>query len=85
MAALPEEYRHEPENALASGVDGLSATRKILADAAAHLTDQGLLVVEIGHNRDAVLSEYPRTPFTWLETSAGDEFVFLLRRDQLPG
>lgn len=85
MAALPEEYRHEPENALASGVDGLSATRKILSDAAAHLTDQGLLVVEIGHNRDAVLSEYPRTPFTWLETSAGDEFVFLLRRDQLPG
>ncbi len=85
MAALPEEYRHEPENALASGVDGLSATRKILSDAAAHLTDQGLLVVEIGHNRDAVLFEYPRTPFTWLETSAGDEFVFLLRRDQLPG
>lgn len=85
MAELPEEYRHEPVNALASGADGLEATRKILAGAAAHLTDQGLLVVEIGHNRDAVLREYPRTPFTWLETSAGDEFVFLLRRDQLPG
>ena len=85
MAELPEEYRHEPVNALASGADGLEATRKILASAAAHLTDQGLLVVEIGHNRDAVLREYPRTPFTWLETSAGDEFVFLLRRDQLPG
>lgn len=85
MEALPEEYRHEPVNALASGVDGLDATRKILAGAAAHLTDQGLLVVEIGHNRDAVLSEYPHTPFTWLETSAGDEFVFLLHRDQLPG
>ncbi|MCB1976759.1 MAG: 50S ribosomal protein L3 N(5)-glutamine methyltransferase, partial [Nitrosomonas sp.] len=83
MAELPEEYRHEPVNALASGADGLEATRKILASAAAHLTDQGLLVVEIGHNRDAVLREYPRTPFTWLETSAGDEFVFLLRRDQL--
>ena len=85
MAELPEEYRHEPVNALASGADGLEATRRILAGAAAHLTDQGLLVVEIGHNRDAVLREYPRTPFTWLETSAGDEFVFLLRRDQLPG
>ena len=85
MAALPEEYRHEPVNALASGNEGLDATRKILADAASHLTDQGLLVVEIGHNRDALLSEYPRMPFTWLETSAGDGFVFLLRRDQLPG
>ena len=85
MAELPEEYRHEPVNALASGADGLEATRKILAGAAAHLTDQGLLVVEIGHNRDAVLREYPRTPFTWLETSAGDAFVFLLHRDQLPG
>ena len=85
MAELPEEYRHEPVNALASGADGLEATRKILASAAAHLTDQGLLVVEIGHNRDAVLREYPRTPFTWLETSAGDAFVFLLHRDQLPG
>ncbi len=85
MAELPEEYRHEPANALASGADGLDATRKILAGAARHLTDQGLLIVEIGHNRDAVLSAYPRTPFTWLETSAGDEFVFLLRRDQLPG
>ena len=85
MAELPEEYRHEPVNALASGADGLEATRRILAGAAAHLTDQGLLVVEIGHNRDAVLREYPRTPFTWLETSAGDAFVFLLHRDQLPG
>jgi ribosomal protein L3 glutamine methyltransferase len=78
MAELPEEYRHEPVNALASGADGLEATRKILAGAAAHLTDQGLLVVEIGHNRDAVLREYPRTPFTWLETSAGDAFVFFI-------
>ncbi|MDC8445726.1 MAG: 50S ribosomal protein L3 N(5)-glutamine methyltransferase [Nitrosomonas sp.] len=85
MEELPEEYRHEPVNALASGADGLDATRKILTGAAAHLTDQGLLVVEIGHNRDVLLSEYPLTPFTWLETSAGDEFVFLLHRDQLPG
>ncbi|MCW5619161.1 MAG: 50S ribosomal protein L3 N(5)-glutamine methyltransferase [Nitrosomonas sp.] len=85
MATLPDEYRHEPVNALASGNDGLDATRKILADAASHLTDQGLLVVEIGHNRDALLSAYPQIPFTWLETSAGDGFVFLLHRDQLPG
>lgn len=84
MAALPEEYHHEPVNALASGVDGLDATHRILAEAANYLTDEGLLIVEIGHNRDALLSAYPLTPFTWLETSAGDSFVFLLGRDQLP-
>jgi ribosomal protein L3 glutamine methyltransferase len=84
MAALPEEYRHEPENALASGADGLEATRMILNDAANHLTEGGLLVVEIGHNRDTLEQAYPETGFTWLETSAGDEFVFLLKRDQLP-
>ena len=83
MAELPAEYRHEPENALASGIDGLEATRHILANAADYLTEQGLLIVEIGHNRDALLSLFPQLPFTWLETSGGDAFVFLLSRDQL--
>ncbi len=83
MGALPQEYKHEPDNALASGNDGLDATRIILQTAAKHLTEQGVLVVEIGHNRDALEQAFPQTPFTWLETSAGDEFVFLLMRDQL--
>ena len=84
MQRLPQEYRHEPEKALASGDDGLDATRKILQQAARHLTDDGILVVEIGHNRAELEQAYPKVPFTWLETSAGDEFVFLLQRDQLP-
>jgi ribosomal protein L3 glutamine methyltransferase len=84
MQRLPQEYRHEPENALASGDDGLDATRKILQQAARHLTDDGILVVEIGHNRAELEQAYPKVPFTWLETSAGDEFVFLLQCDQLP-
>ena len=84
MAALPEEYRHEPRSALASGEDGLEATRAILLHAANYLTDGGILIVEIGHNRQALEQAFPLTPFTWLETSAGDEFVFLLKRDQLP-
>lgn len=84
MAQLPQEYRHEPQNALASGIDGLDATHLILQQAARHLTDDGILVVEIGHNRAALEQAYPQLPFTWLETSAGDEFVFLLQRDQLP-
>lgn len=83
MEQLPEEYRYEPSNALASGADGLGATRQILSRAADYLTDQGILIVEIGHNREALLAAFPRIPFTWLETSAGDAFVFLLTRDQL--
>lgn len=84
MSQLPLEYQREPKNALSSGLDGLDATRKILGTAAQHLTENGLLVVEIGHNREALENAYPTTPFNWLETNAGNEFVFLLQRDQLP-
>ena len=84
MATLPEEYRREPELALASGLDGLDLTRAILAGARQHLRPNALLVVEIGHNRDALEAAFPATPFTWLDTSAGDQYVFLLHRDELP-
>ncbi len=84
VAALPPEYQHEPALALGSGSDGLDATRIILKHAAEHLNPHGLLVVEIGHNRDVLEAAYPDLPFTWLEVSAGDEFVFLLHREELP-
>jgi ribosomal protein L3 glutamine methyltransferase len=84
METLPDEYRHEPRGALSSGVDGLDATRAILRGAANHLTENGILVAEIGHNRAELERNFPRTPFTWLETSGGDEFVFLLRRNEIP-
>jgi ribosomal protein L3 glutamine methyltransferase len=83
MQALPQEYRHEPGLALASGDDGLGHTRTLLHAAAQHLHPGGLLVVEIGHNRDALESAYPSLPFTWLEVSEGNQFVFLLTREQL--
>ncbi|HEU0188208.1 MAG TPA: 50S ribosomal protein L3 N(5)-glutamine methyltransferase, partial [Gallionellaceae bacterium] len=78
VAALPQEYLHEPKLALGSGDDGLDATRTILRQAAQHLTPHGILVVEIGHNRDVLEAAYPNLPFTWLDVSAGDEYVFLL-------
>ncbi|WP_300337796.1 50S ribosomal protein L3 N(5)-glutamine methyltransferase [Accumulibacter sp.] len=84
MAALPAEYRREPELALASGEDGLDLTRAILAAARKQLKPHGLLVVEIGHNRDELEAAFPDTPFTWLDTSAGDQYVFLLHREELP-
>ena len=83
VAVLPREYLHEPKLALGSGSDGLDATRKILEQAASHLTPHGILVVEIGHNREALEAAYPDLPFTWLDVSAGDEFVFLLHRNDL--
>ncbi|MGB9495543.1 MAG: 50S ribosomal protein L3 N(5)-glutamine methyltransferase [Azonexus sp.] len=84
VAALPPEYLHEPILALGSGKDGLDLTRIILREAKRHLTPNGLLVVEIGHNREALEAAYPTLPFTWLDTAAGDEFVFLLRAADLP-
>ena len=83
--ALPEEYLHEPELALGSGEDGLDATREILLQAAKFLNPRGVLLVEIGHNRDVLEREYPELPFVWLDTSGGDGFVFLLTREQLLG
>jgi len=84
VAALPPEYQAEPALALGSGEDGLDATRQILAKAKDHLNPSGLLVVEIGHNRDALEAAYPGLPFTWLDTESGDQFVFMLRREDLP-
>jgi len=82
---LPDEYLHEPELALGSGEDGLDATRQILLHAAKYLNPKGVLLVEIGHNRDVLEAAYPELAFTWLETSGGDGFVFLLTREQLLG
>ena len=84
VAALPPEYLHEPVMALGSGKDGLDFTRIILREAGQHLNPDGLLVVEIGHNREELEAAYPELPFTWLDTAAGNEFVFLLRAADLP-
>lgn len=83
MRELPQEYRHEPEMALASGRDGLDATRVLLRKAKRYLRPGGKLIIEIGHNRAQLERAFPQLPFSWLEVSAGDEFVLLLERDQL--
>jgi ribosomal protein L3 glutamine methyltransferase len=83
MATLPQEYQNEPQLALGSGNDGLDHTHILLREAPNYLNDGGILVVEIGHNRNALLAAYPNLPFTWLETSSGDQFVFLLTKEQL--
>ena len=83
MSALPDEFRHEPALALAAGADGNDVLRRILADAARHLTPDGLLIVDVGHNRDLVEDAFPKVPFMWLATAASDAGVFLLRAEDL--
>lgn len=83
MEALPPEYRLEPQLALASGDDGLDHVRMLLEQAADFLHPGGLLIVEIGHNRDVLEMLYPELAFTWLQVSGGEGMVFLLTREQL--
>jgi ribosomal protein L3 glutamine methyltransferase len=83
MRALPREYRFEPRMALAGGSDGLDLVRRIIAQAAAHLQAQGLLVCEIGDNRRALERAFPRMPFAWPQTAAGTGEVFVLAREEL--
>ena len=83
MENLPQEYRAEPQMALAGGEDGLDIVRRLLAQAGAHLNERGVLIVEIGHNRDVLEQAFPKLPFTWIETSGGDGFVFLLTAAEL--
>jgi ribosomal protein L3 glutamine methyltransferase len=83
MKALPGEYLREPRMALASGKDGLDHTRMILEAAPKFLNKHGILVVEVGFNREGVEAAFPQLPFTWAETSAGDGVVFLITREEL--
>ncbi|HQZ01636.1 MAG TPA: 50S ribosomal protein L3 N(5)-glutamine methyltransferase [Thauera sp.] len=85
MDALPPEYGHEPRMALAAGDDGLDVVRRLIAEGAAHLNPKGVLAVEIGHNRAIVEAAFPGLPFNWLATRGGDNMVFVLRREDLPG
>ena len=83
MSRLPEEYRREPEMALASGEDGLDHVRTLMAHATKHLYANGLLVVEVGFNREGVERAFPNLPLTWAETSVGGEVVFIVDRETL--
>jgi ribosomal protein L3 glutamine methyltransferase len=83
MQVLPDEYLREPRLALAGGDDGMDIVRKIIAGARRHLTDDGILVVEVGHNRDLVEAAFPQLEFVWLSNASEADKVFLLRADQL--
>ncbi len=83
MAALPAEFKAEPEMALAGGTDGMDFIRQLLRDAPKHMTDHAVLVLEIGHERDYFEAAFPQLDVVWLSTSAGDDQVLLLTRQAL--
>jgi ribosomal protein L3 glutamine methyltransferase len=85
MAALPAEYRAEPALALAGGADGMDLIRRILAEAPAQMSEDGVLVVEVGHERRRFEAAFPRLECAWLETSGGDDCVVLVERRALAG
>ncbi|MDR2689077.1 MAG: 50S ribosomal protein L3 N(5)-glutamine methyltransferase [Azoarcus sp.] len=84
MASLPPEYRHEPQLALAAGDDGMDVVRRLINGAATFLYPEGILAVEVGHNRIQVEDAFPALPFTWLPTQDCADGVFLLHRKDLP-
>ena len=81
--SLPQEYLHEPEMGLGSGFDGLDITRKILAQAASHLHDNGVLICEVGNSQVHLSAAFPNVPFQWLEFERGGHGVFRLTKAQL--
>ncbi|MGN0918770.1 MAG: HemK family protein methyltransferase, partial [Oxalobacter sp.] len=83
MGRLPLEYKAEPAMALAGGIDGMDIVRRIVKTAGKRLTDDGLLIVEIGNEAEHAVAAFPELELTWLTTSGGDDRVFLLTAQQL--
>ena len=81
MARLPAEYRAEPELALAGGADGMDFIRRLLADAPQYLREHGVLVLEIGNEREFFEAAFPQLEVVWMETSAGEDQVLLITQE----
>ncbi|MCM1512582.1 MAG: 50S ribosomal protein L3 N(5)-glutamine methyltransferase [Oxalobacter formigenes] len=83
MQKLPPEYRHEPQMALEGGADGMNLVKPIVSGAGQYLTENGLLIVEIGNEARHAQAALPELELTWLSTSGGDDRVFLVEASQL--
>ena len=81
--AMPDEFHHEPVLALAAGNDGLDIAKRILAQAPDYLSEQGLLVLEVGNSGMTLEEQYPDIPFTWIEFERGGHGVMVFQRDEL--
>lgn len=80
---MPDEFHHEPQMALASGADGLDLTKRILKESTDYLTDNGVLVVEVGNSMVHLAQQFSDVPFLWVEFERGGDGVFVLTKEQL--
>ena len=83
MAALPAEFRAEPALALAGGEDGMDFIRALFHDAVQHMSENAVLVLEIGNERENFERAFPALTPLWFETCAGSDQVLLLTRQEL--
>ena len=83
MAALPAEYQAEPALALAGGADGMDFIRRLLIEAPNYLSEHGVLVLEIGNEREFFEAAFPQLEVAWMETSAGEDQVLLITQEAL--
>lgn len=83
IASMPKEFHQEPMLGLASGVDGLDFTKVMLAQAPRFLSENGILIAEVGNSWQALEAAYPNVEFTWLDFEHGGHGVFMLTADQL--
>jgi ribosomal protein L3 glutamine methyltransferase len=83
MIDLPDEYLHEPKLGLAAGHEGLDMAIRILQEAPAYLSQDGVLIVEVGNSEHALQEFYPELPLTWLEFERGGGGVFVITAAEL--
>ena len=83
MDALPAEYRAEPELALAGGSDGMDFVRQLFKDAPSRMSEDAVLVLEIGNEVEHFIVAFPNLEVAWLDTTAGDDQVLLVTRESL--
>lgn len=83
LATMPAEFHHEPRLGLAAGEDGLDLVRRLLAEAGDHLSEDGLLVCEVGNSAAALVKAYPDLPLDWPEFDQGGQGVFIVRASDL--
>ncbi|MXP56081.1 50S ribosomal protein L3 N(5)-glutamine methyltransferase [Pantoea sp. Mhis] len=83
MNNLPKEYLYEPELGLVAGSDGLKLIRRILACASDYLTDNGVLICEVGNSMVHMINQYSDIPFMWLEFNKNNHGMFMLTRDNI--
>lgn len=83
MESLPPEYRHEPTLALAGGDDGMDIVRRLFKDAPRFMSQNGILVLEIGHEYENFVNAFPDLEPVWLNTTNAEDQILLLTREQL--